>query len=522
MGSMSKLKPFAQKVLDYMEPDPERQKIWTEETELAKVSAAEPMKRFRERIIQARKNGEKVIVCGDYDCDGVMATSILVDGLRSLGLETGFYIPDRIREGYGLKKKTVQKAAEKGYSLLITADNGVMADEALKEADRLGLDVILSDHHMIPEGKEFDALCVIHPDVLEAPFRDMCGAGLAFEMMRVLGVNKKEYLQWAAVATIADCVPVLYENRALITSGLKSINEGCELHLSCLAEKGNMNETDIAFQIVPKINCVGRLSNMASVNSLVRYFLSPNARAAGSYAAQVIELNKRRKQMSAQITEVARARIRLSHPVLLACDESFHEGIIGLAAGALCSQYRKPVIVACWNPNGCKASMRAPEGFNCMEFLSGFDQFETCGGHRLAAGFTVPASAWNDFEKYVFRQGLKTEWTPEQKLEIPVTEEEITVENIESLQALRPFGTGFEKPVFVLENPKIVSVFDLTNGKHRKFSLKGGASAMNFNQTSEDMKSSVLSIEKMKGSLEVNVYQGRKSPTFIIDEIVYH
>lgn len=519
---MSEITAFAQKVLNFMAPDPERQQEILKKPQLSAPSESSLLREFRDRIVQARKTHEKVLVAGDYDCDGVLATSMMVDALRTLSIETGFYIPDRIIEGYGLKKKTVQLAHDKGYSLIITVDNGLSASEALKCARELSIDVIVTDHHKIPEDWNSECLLLIHPDLLEKQFEKICGAALVYEIFRSMGVEKKQYLQWAATATIADCVPVWNENRALIAEGLASMNRECDPHLSLLGNLNAMNETDVAFQIVPRINCVGRLANMAKVNTFVRYFLSPDRSIIHDYSRKVNELNTRRKQMSNQVTELARGRLRLARPVLMASDPSFHEGIIGLAAGALCEQYRKPVIIVSESVNGCKGSMRAPDGFDCMEFLKPFERYEAIGGHKGAAGFTVSSENFEDFQKYVFRHGMKTEWEAPEKICIPITEDEITVENIESLDVLRPFGKEFEKPCFVLKNPKITSVFDLSNGRHRKFALAGGASALHFNQTSEDLKASVLSIKELRGSLEVNEYQGRKTPGMIIDEIIYN
>ncbi len=518
---MKEITAFAQKVLNFLEPDPTEQKNILALADESAPSQADEMKKFKCRIIQARQKNEKVMVAGDYDCDGVISTSIMVDALRTLGIETGFYIPDRLHEGYGLRPKIVELAAAKGYSLLITVDNGVAANEALKKAKEIGLEVIVTDHHQFDEENPPECSLFIHPCKLEEPYQKLCGAGLVYEIFRSYGLVKPEYLQWAATATIADCMPVRDENRTIIRHGLAAMNDNCELHLALLTKKSHMNETDIAFQIVPRINCIGRLSNMANVNSFVRYFLNPDRRQISSYAFKVDELNSRRKQMSSQITELARGKLRLSRPVLMASDPSFHEGIIGTAAGGLCEQYRKPVIIVSESANGCKGSMRAPEGFDCVNFLKPFEKFEALGGHKGAAGFTVAKENLEEFDKFVFRHGREIEWNrPEANL-IPITEEEITIENIQSLDALRPFGKTFEAPKFVLKNPRITSVFDLSNGKHRKFTLAGGATALHFNQTSQDMQASVLSIKEIHGTLEISEYQNRKTPGMIIDEIVY-
>lgn len=517
---MEKLTPFARRVLDHMVREPDQRDYYTKQQPLAPVSQSACVQQFADRIRKAIDSREKVLVAGDYDCDGILATSMLVDGLRKAGLEPGFYVPDRMEEGYGLSPKTVQMAHERGYSLLITVDNGVEAHAALEKAAELGVEVIVNDHHQIQRTPKCSLL--VHPSLMEKEFGTLCGAGLVYELLRALQLDDDKHLQWAATASVADCMVVRGETRAIIQQGIRTLNEKRERHLCLLADSSSYNEEDIGFQIAPRINSVGRLANLANANNLVRYFLSDSPAAMARFAAQLNDINEKRKEMSRLTVSRASGMVRAQWPVLLAADPSFHEGVVGLAAGKLCEETGKPVIVGAINENCIKCSMRAPEGFDCMAFLEGFEEgYVARGGHAGAAGFTLSLGNWEKFSRYVFTQGTKTRWEPVKKVPLPVDPDELTVQDIRSLDTLRPFGKGFELPPFEIDRPRVASFFDLSAGKHRKFTLADGLQCLHFNQSENDMARSVLSIERFVGRPSINSYHGRESVNFLIDEIDY-
>ena len=208
--------------------------------------------------------------------------------------------------------------------------------------------------------------------------------------------------------------------------------------------------------------------------------------------------------------------------MLLAADPSFHEGVVGLAAGNLFQRTGKPVIIGAINDFGVKCSMRAPEGFDCMAFLDGFEPgYEARGGHAGAAGMTIALENWDAFQKFVFQQGMKTRWKPVKPAPMVVNPDDLTVSDLHSLDLLRPFGKGFELPPFEIAHPRVASVYDLSGGKHRKFTLADGLECLHFNQSENDMARSVLSIRRFIGKPSLNVYNGRESVNFLIDEIDY-
>lgn len=516
---MANLTTFSEKVLRYLEPDESRWSYWLEKQELQSVSEATCIHTFVDRIQNAREQNKKVIVCGDYDCDGILATTIMVDGLQKYGLEVGFYIPDRIKEGYGLNCNTVSLAHKKGYELLVTVDNGVKAHDALSFAKESGMETIVTDHHRIEEEICCDVL--VHPSKMEESFSTLCGAAVAYECIRALGVDTPYHLILASIASVGDVMPVTHQTRALIQNGLQLLNTSKEKHTYILANDGVLNETSVGFQIVPKLNAIGRLSNMANVNNAVRYFLNQDEREIRRFYDQIVHVNDLRKQISTKMTECALRKCTPQDPVLLVCDPSFHEGIIGLVAGSLCSQFQKPAIVMAQNTDSYKASMRSPEGFDCMDFLSGFDDFRALGGHTQAAGFSLDLQSFPAFVKYVKEAGATFDWTPLKKNTLHIEPEDITTQSVQSLDALRPFGPGFQLPAFEISPVNIKSVYDLSNGKHQRFTLQSGLQCLCFNISAADKAKSVNSIRGFVGSPQINYYRGSKRVSFIIDQILY-
>lgn len=516
---MENLSMLAQKVLSMLEKDQTKWAEWTQLKDLYPVSESDAVKGFVDIIKQAKKGQDKVIVAGDYDCDGIMATTIMVRGLRKFGIECGFYIPNRIREGYGLNVDTVRLAHQRGYKIIVTVDNGVKASKALSLAKELGMKVIVTDHHTIEEDVNCELL--VHPTVMEEQFHTLCGAGVAYECIRALRTDTEYELELACVASIGDVMQVTNQTRAIIQNGLKVLNREKENHLFAFASDRILNETSVGFQIVPKLNAVGRLSNLGNVNNVVRYFLSEDLKEITSMQAQINHINDLRKKMSEQMCKDALKKCHTSQPILFVNDASFHEGIIGLVAGSLSSSYQKPVIVMTNNEQGFKASMRAPDGFDCMEFLKDFSGFQEIGGHKQAAGFSIDLQDLDEFVKYIRQKIQVYSWQAKPLDTLLVNEEDISIASIESLDVMRPFGPGFVCPLFELNDVQIKSVFDIQNGKHRKFTLQSGLQCMNFNQSDLDRDKSVISIAGFIGNVQINQYRGKKQATFIIEKIKY-
>ena len=515
---MGNLSPFARNVLDALTDDEKLKNEILHPQGIRPVSKAQCMQDFVRRIEQAKENGEKVLVAGDYDCDGMMSTSILFQALKAKGIECGYYIPNRLKEGYGLSANTVQMAHDKGYSLIVTVDNGVKAKDALAKAKELGVDVIVTDHHLISD--PVDASILVHPTLMEEDFSSLCGAGLAYECARAIGVDQERFLIWAAIASVADCMEVIGETRSIIQKGLEALNTNGEPHNRALCSQIPLDESHVGFQIAPKINAIGRLADQANPNTFVRFLENDQPAVINSYARQLESLNEKRKELSRVVSMKASLEANPLWPVLVAADESFHEGVVGLAAGSLSHQTGKPAIVGTVGEDQVKCSMRAPEGFHCLEFLEGFDGYLALGGHAQAAGFSVAKDRWADFEQFVLEKGRKIKWRPTEAQVIELDPDQATVDNIRSLDALRPFGTGLPAPRFALMEPDILNTFDLSQGKHRKYTLSDGLQVLNFNQSSMEAAAAPADIEEFIGTLSISTFRNKETPQFIADQVV--
>ncbi|MBR2990856.1 MAG: DHH family phosphoesterase, partial [Solobacterium sp.] len=307
-----------------------------------RTSQAQCVKEACARIAAAAENGEKVFVGGDYDADGICSTAIMKDVLDRLGIVNGYYIPDRFREGYGLRPETVRLAHGKGYTLIITVDNGVKAHEAIEEAHRLGMEIIVTDHHRIDEQPKADIL--VHPDFMEEEYQYLCGAGVALQISRTLIGDCPAHIAIAAVAHIGDVMELWKQTRAIVRQGTEYLDSGTVKAFSALNErKVPFDREVIGFQIAPKLNSVGRMNDISNVNTLVPFLLSKDDRTVLSYTMQLNHVNEMRKQLSADMVRQAE-RMMGDDPFPVICSPDFHEGICGLAAGRLARAYHRPVL----------------------------------------------------------------------------------------------------------------------------------------------------------------------------------
>lgn len=404
------------------------------------------------RILEAKENNERIFVGGDYDADGLCATSIMVDLLNKLGIENGYYIPNRFTEGYGLHPDIVQSAVEKGYKLIITVDNGVKAKSALSKAKELGIDVLVTDHHEYEELP--DCKLFVHPKLMDNQFKGISGAGVALQLSRALIGENTKHLVLACVATIGDVMSLRDENRLIVRLGLQSINEHSVPQIDALFEKpmNAVNEKDLAFQIVPKLNAVGRLQEFANPNNVVRYFLTDNSNDIQQFAKQMIDLNNQRKQITLQMGVLAEKKI-IDNPFLIIDDSRFHEGLVGLLAGKIASKYTKPTLVFCENEDIYKGSGRSIKGFDLHQFFAnGFDEFITFGGHEQAIGCSI---AKKDFEQFKDKvndkfKDIKIETNTKERV-CCIDSKDITTESFQQFLKLAPFGQGFPEVCFAID-----------------------------------------------------------------------
>lgn len=484
---------------------------------------ANGMENVIKRIALAKANKEKVMVCGDYDTDGICATAILVDALRRFGITCGFYIPNRFKEGYGLQPHTVTMAKDKGYSLLITVDNGVKAFAALQQAQAQGMDVIVSDHHAMEAS--FPCLLLLHPQYMGERFETLSGAGVALMMARALVGDVKEHIVLACVAAIADVMPLVKETRAIVKLGISYLREGVCIPIQRLANDRYpvWNETMIAFQIVPKLNATGRLADMANANNTVRYLLLDHHDAILHMAKQIQQLNEQRKEMSQKMIETARSLVREEYGFQLLFHDRFHEGMAGLVAGKLQEELHRPIMVATKRNGMYKGSIRSGKLLDLTTFfVDCMPHLQAYGGHKAAAGIGFLCEEKQAIQDYV---NTRMQHVPQIKEEgydvIAITMADMCMAQVESLQQLAPFGAGFEEPLFYIPNVVVKQMKLLSNQTHIKWVLSDACEAMYFQAHDKIAALQNQSVLNMVGHLTINTFRQQKKVSILVVDVEY-
>lgn len=483
-----------------------------------KRSEADCVKKACQRILQAKEKHEKVFVGGDYDCDGVCATAIMKETLNTLGIENGYYIPDRFKEGYGLHPETIQMAYEKGYTLIITVDNGVKAHEALKKAKELGMDVIVTDHHVIEEDVEADI--VVHPDYMEDDFAYLCGAGVALELsFNLIGMNHDDLISLAAVASIGDVMPLWRETRKIVKKGISLLKQGIPVSLSQLLYPGaEVDETAIAFNIVPKLNSVGRMSDLGNVNTLPLYLITKDRQASAAYARQLNHINDVRKSLSESESRKAESYLN-EKDFQLIYQPDFHEGICGLVAGRIANKVHKPVLVMTDHEDLIKGSGRSVPGFNMFEFFSSFEETVSFGGHEMAVGIAVSKKDYPLFQQHI-EEKMKQEnfvFQDEEEKAVAINAADMTFDNIMDLQCLSPYPKELIKPYFAVYGGTIKNRRE--TAKTIKYEIDG------HNSQYEALLYKRKGLKELKnpdcfiGTAGINRFRGRITLQLIVEDI---
>lgn len=506
------------RVLSYFQFNDEKIKDILWDSELPEIDPIDSFFRIKERIEQAKQSQEKVFVFGDYDADGVCATSLMVRFLRRLSVTTGYYIPNRLKEGYGLNTQMVQLAYEKGYRLIICVDNGVSAFEAMDLAKEQGMDVIIIDHHQFQDNN-YDYL--LHPALFSEYNQALCGAATVLQLIRYFGMDDDIDWMIAMVATIGDMMPVFYLNRYIIKRGLQALKKKGYLPISALTTKKDMDETVISFDVVPAINSIGRLADRANANNLVEYMLSDDSNTIFQVSKQIIALNKERQQLVNRCVILQPEEMYNTNNYYICMSEQYHEGIVGLLSNRLLNQYHKPSLVITKTEKEYKGSGRSSEGFNIYQSLLKYEKyFKTFGGHTQACGFSV------SYENYpLLIEALKKEEKVELQEElidvIEVEIEDLTLENVEEINRLKPFGQSFQCPYFYIRKMPYENISNLKND-WKKTSFSNTDTVIDvlcfqkeyLTHLKEDHWSDIIV------SISINEFRNKKSISMIIQDVL--
>ncbi len=449
------------------------------------------MDRAVDRIGQARERGEHVRVFGDYDVDGMAATAILSRGLRRYGVErVSCAMPNRLTDSYGITPAAVEQASQDAVDLLVTVDNGISALDAAEAAKRLGIDLIVTDHHHI-EGELPDAHAVINPMRGDpaSPFRYACGAAVAFKLAWALTGSPADF-DLAAFATIADVVPLLDENRVVVDGGLRELAEGTHLGLNALVHKAGVDARriraeSVAFQLAPRINACARLG---SPEKGLELFLTDSEEEAGLIASELDAANVERRRIEAVILEEAKQEVEATltngQRTIVLAREDWHPGVIGIVAARLQNAYWRPVVMITIDEDGRgRSSCRSTPDLNIVEALGNCAHLLVrYGGHRAAAGMTIEQERIDEFREVFEAEALRSapnlDGRRELRIDALLALSEIDDDLLRAVDMLEPFGQENPTPVFASYGVAVVpGSVRVLRGGHLKFTVKQGGRA---------------------------------------------
>lgn len=476
-------------------------------------------------IRDAIERHEEITVFGDYDVDGVTATAILLTYLRKQGAQVGFYIPDRHGEGYGLNIAAIEQIATHS-KLLITVDCGITCAAEVARAKELGMRVIVTDHHQLgPQIPECEA--VLNPLLGHYPFRRLCGAGVAFKLVQAMGGTEAIEPLWelAALATIADIVPLMDENRVIVYYGLAAMAATQRPGLIALMESAGVDlqkvsSSDVAFRMAPRINAGGRL---ALASRGVQLLTTRRMDTAREIAEELNQDNIRRRELEIEIFQQADEMTRqqidfMNERAIVVCGEGWNPGVIGLAASRLVEKYKWPTILLSRDGDICVGSARSIPGVNIHEAMSTCrDLFIRFGGHAQAAGLTIEAKNVPEFKRRlseaIRKQAAPEAFIPTEECDLELELSEMTEAFVDAFSAMQPTGFGNPAPVFCVRGVHTTDVRTIgKDGAHLRMRLAQGSdmrSAIGFRMG--DRAANLPEVIEAIITLSINVWQDKRS-----------
>lgn len=512
------------------------------------------MPRAVDCIARAMQEGKRIAVYGDYDADGLTATALLVRCFRWLGHPAEFYIPDRLNEGYGMSVSGVETLASRGVELIVTVDNGIGCFEEVERARELGVEVVVTDHHQPGESLP-RATAVVDPQRADCryPFKELAGVGVAFKLAHALARHMgraadearaflKAQLDLVALGTVADVMPLVGENRVLVLHGLRALADTDKVGLQVLAEALGMDGRpltgeNIAFVFGPRLNAAGRTGN---ADYALELLLTDSRDRARELAEHLDRLNVNRRSLESDVMREAMEQLEcdpalLDGPVLVLAGDDWHQGIIGIVASRLLERFSRPAVILSIDGEFAKGSARSCGDFDIHGALAQCeDLLESYGGHRLAAGVGLHRDNLDALRRRIneiARQTLK----PEQmrpRLELQATSDlgELTMQAVEQLDCLRPFGNGNPVPLLALCDCQLADAPQIVGGRHLKVRLRQPQSSNGSTMTAlwfscpgvrEELAERLREADcfDVAGSPMINEWNGRRSVELNIKDI---
>jgi single-stranded-DNA-specific exonuclease len=495
-----------------------------------------------DRIFAGIQRQEKILIYGDYDVDGTTAVVILRKALEMLGALTSYHIPRRFVDGYGMKVNVVQQAALDGVKLIVSVDTGIRAFDVVETASALGIDCIITDHHL-PENGLPKALAVLNPKRVDCPYPDknLCGVGVAFKLVQALffKTGKEKYLasflKIVAIGTIADVVPLVGENRVFTKIGLEGLKMPANFGLKSLIEvcglaSRGITSSDVGFRLAPRINAVGR---MGGGEQVVELFASLDEKKSKSLAQEMDRLNRERQLIEEQILRQVQERFTaepdlVCQSVVVIDGDGWHRGVLGILATKISEKLHRPVLIIAREEGVGYGSGRSPKGFHLLDALEYCrDLFDRFGGHAQAVGFQLPATRIGELRQRVNEHAatIMTERGLEPFLDIDA---EIRLSDVDGglfreIERLSPFGPANPQPIFVARELDVIGEPRILKGKHLKFRVEQDGTALdaigwNLAQrhtigVNSDRKLSLAFL------LSSNVYQGIRALQLVVKDL---
>jgi single-stranded-DNA-specific exonuclease len=454
------------------------------------------MDKATSRLAEAVRNGERILVYGDYDVDGTTSTAILYIFLEEFGVDVDFYIPHRFKEGYGINQEGIQYAIDTNTDLIVSVDCGITAVKETEQAKEQGIDVIICDHHNVGDAIP-DAVAVLDPKRKDCnyPFKGLSGAGVGFKLIqgtiKKLGLADRiafKLLDLVAISIASDIVPIEDENRILMREGLKRINSEPRIGIKALLELinlsiGSITTSNIVFSIGPRINAAGR---MGDATKAVKLLISDTPAEAKSRAHELESINVARRDKDSETMEEAKAMVdknynldKISSMVLHHPD--WHLGVIGIVASRLVDTYGRPAVMLSTVDGKIKGSARSIDGFNIYEaFKECEDLLEQFGGHEYAAGLTITQENLQEFRQRINDIAEKRlsdeDFKPELKIDAELDLSNVNMRFWKLLSQFEPFGPGNLRPIFVSRDVEVVGVPTIVGKGHLKMKVKQNGS----------------------------------------------
>ena len=450
------------------------------------------------RIQTAIQAKEKILIYGDYDVDGTVSVVILKKAIEMAGGDAGFHVPHRLKDGYGMRSDVIERAAAMGIALIISVDTGIRASEVVREARERGIDVIVTDHHL-PDAELPPALAVLNPNRRDCryPDKNLCGAGVAFKLLHALLATlgwpaeklarvMKSFLKLVAIATVADVVPLVGENRVIVKHGLEGLNQSKNPGLRAILEFSGLltgrspSARQVAFQIAPRINAAGRMDDAQNV---IRMFLTEDPEYARTLASQLHSLNQERRDTEAEIVrlvleECVAAPVTEDQTVLVFSGLNWHRGVVGIVASRLVERFYRPVFVLSEEDGLAQGSGRSIAPFHLLDALESMpDLFTRFGGHRQAAGVSLAAELVPEFRRrlnsYAGTRLTPADFQPQLTIDATVTLRDLTTgPAIDELLAMAPFGFGNPAPVLAILDTQVAGTPVVMKEKHLRVHLR--------------------------------------------------